>query len=198
MSLMSSRRVVRFVPALAVGLAGCIAWAADGRAGHDVEVTSADGARYEGGYASISITEGPVPTVEVSVAGEGETGGWSASFVVSPAALLAQSGRVKLAALPPTEGVGLVAHGNADEPTLASTGLLSFVLDPESRRIRGQAVTPSPRAAATFDAGYVLTCWVRPEALRQGIDGELDPGMELRVPDERFASEFCRRFAGLR
>lgn len=178
----------------------CLGSAARARAFSDVEVTATDGTRYDGDVVSIDVREGSSPVVQVSFGGRsGAAATWSAAFGLSAPTLLAGGGRVKLASLPPAEGVGVVALGGPDTvPAPAGSGYLSFVLDADNRRITGQATTYSGAGSATFDAGYVLTCHVRPESLGLRTDGMLDRGMTVRVPDVHFATEFCRQFAGLR
>src|SRR5215204_2747911 len=111
-----SNPIRRAALAIAMVMALCLALGPETRAASDVEVVTLDGARYDGGVAAIDVREGAVPAVQVSFSGRNGASAWSAAFAVSAQTLLGHSGRVTLAPLPPSEGVGIVALGSPDDP----------------------------------------------------------------------------------
>ena len=185
---------------LAVAGAGGVRQAAAEEALHtrDVTVTSDRGGRYEGNVAAIDVREVGTPAVEISLWAEGPGGAWSAGFGLSAEALLSGAGTVRLGLFPLGPSVGNLAVGPSDDPEPVESGTLSFTLRAETRGIEGRATTSPGEGSASFEGGYVLRCWVRPESLGLPANGEVEPGMVILVPDERGASEFCRRFAELR
>jgi hypothetical protein len=185
---------------MTVAAAGAARHAAAEEALHtrDVTVTSDRGVRYEGNVAAIDVREVGTPAVEVSLWAEGPGGAWSAGFGLSAEALLSGAGTVRLGLLPLGPSVGNLAVGPSDDPVLVESGSLSFTLTAATRGIEGRATTSPGDGSASFQGGYVLRCWVRPESLGLPANGEVEPGMVLLVPDERGASEFCRHFAELR
>ena len=137
---------------------------------------------------------------QVSVAGDDEdqARGWGAIGVAPIDDLEDGALTFEMRKLPLADGIANVSRRYAEASFVsAESGALEVFLGTDGEADGVATATPS-EVSASFHGPYSVECWVAPEALGQDPNGTGDPGGKVRIQDEGFESEFCRRFAAWR
>ena len=165
-----------------------------------LEVTLEDGTVLRGPHLSVSILDGADGVIQLAVDGQDEDGqvGWSAIGVAAVDDLDDGELTFAMRKLPLEDGIANVARHHGEGSYVgAEAGDLEVSLGDDGQA-DGVATATPVEVSAAFDGPYSVSCWVAPEALGQEPNGTGDPGGAVRIQDEDFESEFCRRFAAWR
>jgi len=166
-------------------------------------VRSTDGRRFTDGEAELRILYmNGKPQVDLSIEATDASGeSWSARFRVPEATPLETEATWEIASGGRAQSAVQRASGRRLLDSSAS-GTISMqrVSEPGKHPVlHGNVSTPSASLSAEFRTEYSILCLVPPELIGQESNGHAEDGVgQQLVPDQRFESDFCKKFAALR